>query len=671
MPPKKIGRYEIKAEIGRGCMSTVYRAHDPSFNREVAIKVLPREMLHNLQFRVRFQRELKMIASLEHPAIVPVYDVGEHEGQPYFVMRYMAGGSLADWIKKGKFSLQDTARIIERLASGLEYAHNKGIVHRDLKPENVLFDRNDNPYITDFSVAKLLADAVISTTGHGIIGTPAYISPEQAQSGEVDNRSDIYGLGVIIYEMLTGKQPYHTEDPMGVLVKHVSEPVPEILQIDPNLPEAVDTIIKTAMAKNKEERYAGMIDLARALNLAAFGADKEIPTAPIMLDRRTPSILSRKRPGIVIAGFIVLFAIFGAFLFRGQLPVFLMQATSTPVPSLTSTLSVVKPSFTFTPAQLTITPTREPTQESPTITPMPGGTDKVAFLSSNVVYIMNVDGTELQPVTRPGSAKFGLQWLPDGKGLIYISGKCLFRVDIQSVQAQAITCFNAAEFFEGFRISPDGARVAISVNRELFIVPFDLEVLTKADSKADLLAIKDRCFYNGLSIRNLRWSKDGKRIAALVLDFNGSQVTDQIYLLDISNCPIVEPVKLDKFPAGHFSISSSSIPSFDWDGNQLFLINDYSRNEGFGNLYLYDSQKQQGKRINPVNGVCCYRDARWSPDGRYILFLYQDRQKSEIQLYFVRYSNLGNGQSFVPVQIPGLLFSNSREKPQPELRLAQ
>ena len=162
--PETIGRYKIKSELGRGGMATVYRAYDPSFEREVAIKVLPREMLHNPQFHIRFERELKLVAALEHPSIVPVYDVGDEDGQPYFVMRYMTGGSLSEWIAKGKFSLQDAARIVEKIAQGLSYAHKKGIIHRDLKPDNILFDENDQPFITDFGVAKL-TEASGSLTG--------------------------------------------------------------------------------------------------------------------------------------------------------------------------------------------------------------------------------------------------------------------------------------------------------------------------------------------------------------------------------------------------------------------------------------------------------------------------------------------------------------------------
>jgi serine/threonine protein kinase len=247
--PEKIGRYVIKSELGRGGMATVYRAFDPSFDREVAIKVLPREMLHDPQFRSRFEREIKLVAALEHPSIVPVYDVGEENEQPYFVMRYMPGGSLSNLIEQGKFSIQDTARIVEKIAQGLAYAHRKGVIHRDLKPDNILFDDNGEPFISDFGVAKF-AEAAGSLTGSGVIGTPAYMSPEQAQGGEIDGRSDVYGLGVMVYQMLTGQQPYSADTPMGVVVKHITDPVPEILKVMPDLPPEFDKIIKSAMAKD-------------------------------------------------------------------------------------------------------------------------------------------------------------------------------------------------------------------------------------------------------------------------------------------------------------------------------------------------------------------------------------------------------------------------------------
>src|SRR5512141_2156063 len=257
MQPEKIGIYEVQAEPGRGGMATVYRAYDPRFEREVAVKVLPSELLHSdPQFRLRFEREAKIIAQLEHSAIVPVYDVGEADGQPYFVMRYMNGGSLSDRIKAGGLTIEDASRILGTIAPGLDEAHANGIVHRDMKPSNILFDKRGNPYISDFGIAKLSQAQAGNVTGSAIIGTPAYMSPEQAQGTEVDGRADIYALGIILFEMLTGKQPYEADTPMGVAIKHITDPVPHILDANPNLPYDIEAIIQKAMAKDRDDRYA-------------------------------------------------------------------------------------------------------------------------------------------------------------------------------------------------------------------------------------------------------------------------------------------------------------------------------------------------------------------------------------------------------------------------------
>ena len=277
MNPEKIGRYEIKAELGRGGMATVYQAYDPRFEREVAIKVLPREMLHDPQFRVRFEREAKTIAMLEHPAIVPVYDFGEEDGQPYFVMRYMTGGSLSDRMNQGPITVKEAARIFERLAPAMDEAHARGIIHRDLKPGNILFDRLNEPYVSDFGIAKL-SEAQANITGSAVIGTPAYMSPEQAQGEPVDGRSDIYALGVILFEMLSGKPPYKADTPMGVVVKHITEPVPHILDVNSNLPQAIEAVIQKGMAKDKLERFATCADLAAALSAIERGEALDLKT---------------------------------------------------------------------------------------------------------------------------------------------------------------------------------------------------------------------------------------------------------------------------------------------------------------------------------------------------------------------------------------------------------
>lgn len=351
MIPAKIGRYEIKAELGRGGMAAVYRAYDPSSDREVAIKVLPREFLHDPQFHDRFQHEIKTIALLEHPAIVPVYDVGEDDGLPFFVMRFMTGGSLADWIRKGKIPLQDTARIIERISQALSYAHKKGVIHRDVKPDNILFDDNGDAFISDFGIAKF-AEAASTLTGSGIIGTPAYMSPEQAQGEHVDSRSDIYGLGVIIYQMLSGMQPYSADTPMGVVVKHITGPVPEILNYLPSLPDGVDVVIKTAMSKNRDKRYPTAADLARALNMAAFGSEGNASLSVTSGRTSAFSAGGGYRTGFIVGGIVALVALAGMFLLRNQLFV--------PAPPT----ATAKPTVTISPTRQLPTATRTPTADA-------------------------------------------------------------------------------------------------------------------------------------------------------------------------------------------------------------------------------------------------------------------------------------------------------------------
>ncbi len=275
MEPQKIGRYEIKAEIGRGGMATVYHAYDPRFEREVALKVLPREMLHDPQFRARFEREAKTIAMLEHPAIVPVYDFGEEDGQPYFVMRFMTGGSLNERMKQGAMTIQEVAHLFGRLAPALDEAHAKGIIHRDLKPGNILFDQYGEPYISDFGIAKITATQA-NVTGSAIVGTPSYMSPEQAQGEGIDGRSDIYGMGVILFELLTGKKPFVGDTPMSVVVKHITEPVPHILDVKPDLPPAIEAVIEKVLAKNRDERFPTVKALTEALNAVARGESPDL-----------------------------------------------------------------------------------------------------------------------------------------------------------------------------------------------------------------------------------------------------------------------------------------------------------------------------------------------------------------------------------------------------------
>ncbi len=261
--PEKIGRYEIIKELGQGGMAVVYLASDPLMGRQVAVKLLPRQLTYDEAMRERFQREARIVASLEHPAIVPVHDFGDFNDQPYLVMRHMIGGSLSQHTKGERQTLPEVVRILTPLSYALDKAHSRYIIHRDLKPDNILFDGDNNPYLSDFGIARL-AEGTQTTS---IMGTPAYMSPEQITGDvELDGRSDIYALGVILFEMLSGEQPYTADTITQVMMKHVLDPIPRILDVASDLPPMTQVVIERAMAKDREDRYGSAEEMMAAVN---------------------------------------------------------------------------------------------------------------------------------------------------------------------------------------------------------------------------------------------------------------------------------------------------------------------------------------------------------------------------------------------------------------------
>ena len=264
---KTLGQYQIVEAIGHGGMASVFKARQPALDRFVAVKVLLPHQASTQQFRERFNREAKAVAQLNHPNILPVIDYGQDDDLNYIVMKYVPGGTLADRLKQ-PIDLVTTAQLISQIAAALDHAHKRGIIHRDIKPTNVLLDEGEWALLADFGLAKLLHGDQ-SLTGSGLsMGTPAYLSPEQGQGLPLDHHTDIYSLGVILYEMVTGRLPFNSETAMGVIIKHIYDQPPLPRALNPAIPEAVEAIVLKALAKRTEERFDSAGELANTLQMA-------------------------------------------------------------------------------------------------------------------------------------------------------------------------------------------------------------------------------------------------------------------------------------------------------------------------------------------------------------------------------------------------------------------
>ncbi len=266
-----LGHYQILEQIGLGGMATVYKAYQPGMNRLVALKVLPEHYARDPRFVKRFEREAQVVAKLEHRNIIPIYDYGSHNNITYLAMRYLQAGTVKDILAQGALPLNDVAKLLSDISSALDYAHSQGIIHRDVKPSNVLVDKQGNAYLTDFGIAKVL-EGTADFTGSSVLGTPAYMAPEQTLGKPATAQSDIYSLGVMLYEMVVGKPPFEADTPMAIALMHVHEPLPLPRRIKEEIPEAVELVILKSLAKNPKDRFQTANELARAFT-SSIGAE--------------------------------------------------------------------------------------------------------------------------------------------------------------------------------------------------------------------------------------------------------------------------------------------------------------------------------------------------------------------------------------------------------------
>jgi len=529
MELQRIGRYDIKLLIGQGGMSTVYLGYDPRSQREVAIKILPPYYLHSTKFRERFEREALMIALLEHPAIVPVYDMGEEDGQPYIVMRYMSGGSLGDKLKKGPIPLRDSMEMYLRLAPALDTAHARGVTHRDVKPDNLLFDKYDNVFLSDFGLARLRETIGFANISDGsIMGTPAYMSPEQIQGDrEIDGRSDIYSMGIVLYQMLCGSVPFSGTTAASVMMMHLVNPVPQISDQNKTLPTAIQTVLDIALAKDPNDRYQSAGDFAKALQAVTTGVHKRpiLPNAASTATQRSANrstliIPPKKATGSTRrgAGTPAESSQMNGSKSPAQLETNKVRNTAAPVvdnaqpregislsPStsqpdplqvrprtvpwwglfvgfmviLVLSLTLILRSLGVFPFSLLLNSGNPPNsslvQNNPTTQTsgtgasssqtqvILGQADKLAFVKSSDIWVSDLDGSDLLQLTTDGVKKSNLHWSPDGQSVIYTSANCINLVGLQTRQLLTLTCFSGIPSISAFDISPDGQKVALGL----------------------------------------------------------------------------------------------------------------------------------------------------------------------------------------------------------------
>ena len=511
---QSIGRYHILEQLGEGGMATVYKAFDTRLERDVAVKVIrraafpPEQLDHILK---RFEREAKALAKLSHPNIVGIIDYGEYEGSPYLVMEFLPSGTLTQYLGK-PVPWPEAARLLLPVARALQFAHGKGIVHRDIKPANILITDSGEPMLSDFGIAKILeSEETTNLTGTGFgVGTPAYMAPEQ-WTGKVVPQSDIYSLGVVLYEMVTGRKPYVADTPSAIMLKQATEPLPRPKTFAPDLPESVEKVLLKALARKTEDRYRDMADFVDGLENVLIGqpkGKKQIGVKPVVETQATflqedlpadrvrgavrrseekPGPSAKKKTGgwrwaAIGAGLICVIAL-GAIGLSG-----FKKAAPSPTATLTPTLSPTK----------AFTQTNTPLRHIPAYPDIPFHQSLLPITAGNVTDIALLarlgEGVLVQAV-----------WSPDGSILAMASSTGVYLYDASS--KKEIRFIQAPDYVTFVAFSPDGTLLAGALG----------------DSSVQLWKVSDGSLLRGMEghsavVTSVAFSPDGTMLASAAWD---------------------------------------------------------------------------------------------------------------------------------------------------------
>jgi eukaryotic-like serine/threonine-protein kinase len=650
---QQLGPYRIDALVGSGGMARVYRAFDTNLHREVAVKVLSQGAALQADLRARFQQEARLIARLRHPHIVQVYDFGEENGLAYMVEELLPGPSLGAQLRglraRGeRMGRDEIVAVAAQLASALDAAHAAGIVHRDVKPDNAIWGAQQTLVLTDFGIARPLAADTQHTQAGTILGTPYYLAPEQARGQKPTFATDVYALGVVLYELLAGQVPFPSPDPMAVLYDHIQTPPPPLGPQRPDLPPAVEQVVLRALSKEPTARFASAGELARALAQAWLPTTSPVasnihnqptvawepprPAPPISTPQRPASPAHEPRPTTplppvrvatqpavqpvqrrgwmlpLLGGLLLLLGLAAFFNFAGR-----SDTAIAPTPVVEQTVPV-PPTSTATPEAST--PTLEPTP-LPVLDPLAGG--RLAFASDRVGswQIVVQDATEARDLTG-GTNDYSPDWSPDGQRVVFHSGRAgnddIYVVAAEGGDARNLT--NAPGDDREPVWSPDGRRIAFASRRtgnwEVYVMnadSSDLRQLTN-DFADDFLPA---------------WSPDGRQLAFT----SNRRGNDDIWVISVDGS---NERQLTEHPAG------DKYPAWSPDGSTIIFE---AQRDGDGEIYAMDANGGNQRNLSSNPGFWDTMPS-WSPDGRRIAFVSDRDGNNEIYIMGADGSNPQN-----------------------------
>ena len=790
-----MGRYHIVEQLGEGGMATVYKGFDTTLQRNVAIKVIKSERTGDTSFRKRFEREARALAQLSHPHIVHINDFGEQGGLAYLVMDYISGGTLKN--KMGRpMPYQEAARLMVPMAQALGSAHLHKIVHRDVKPANILLTESGIPMLSDFGIAKMLEGPAetleLTSSGMGV-GTPAYMAPEQAGSN-FDHRADIYALGVVFYELVTGRRPYDADTPLATMMKHATDPLPPPRKFVPSLPEAVEQVIYKVLAKNPNDRFQSMDAFASQLEQLQFGnlqptfarvpapdaatrlapPPPQVPPASAAQSSATvlapgggyppvynpptqtstqngtyipPPVLNtgytpypqqsypqpyaqyppmpappqkKSSAGKWIAASLAVLAV-GAILLvaaAGGLYYFWpVLVTTAPAPdsgtasALNQKMTSLAGEWGTVTAQAKVTAfvagetTRQVSDQTSAATQgavsatqvVTGSTQtaasqaadaaaqqtttaasaaaaltlpRLAFFDNSEIWSVGLDGKNLAQLTSSGGDKRSLRWMPDGKSLYYISGKCIQTVDFITHVESKLICFDFVQKVTGFEISPDNKYFGVLADDNLYLGRYNLDAMKKLLGKSDLAEYAGCGYLSAVHFFHLLG--DGNRVTIAVPTAGEDVIRIHNQACGTSH----NTYKLDEFPGDRFRPfkfnDNPLIYNFAWNGLREYALTTNYRQHSLGYLYLYNNETKAHEQSKPLGVDCCYSSPAFSYDGSYLAFGFINLDTittDNMKLYAMPFSDLGTGKKLDPIPLPAGMLKGSGAMPQPVIFL--